>query len=230
MSNLIADTTEANQARDERRSGRLMTAANLAQILGYSASAIEMWLRDGMPCARPGSKGVPHRYDSAQVVQWLIRRECAKVRRVPVGGWSGSVAGARGEAGASGRDGLTGEEGKAGAAAGDGTGAENLLNYKERIGLAKAKEAEINFALLEGRVVEIEAVERVLGNMAMGLKTRLLTIPARLGQQLAGIGDEAEVRRVLDEEISGALGEISQMDAAAFLSESALELAGEGKE
>lgn len=224
MGNLIADTSGANEAKNERRCGRLMTGADLAMFLGYSAASIEAWLRDGMPCKRPGSKGVAHRYDSAQVVQWLIRREVARAVAELQARYGISSAGMN-QADKTSGDAAVGGEGETPPLA--GAGGVLSASYKDRLGMARAKQAELDIALAEGRVVEIATVERVLSNLAVGIKTQMLSIPAQIAQALAGISDEAEVRRRLDEEIGRALTEISQVEPAAFLSEQAAELVGE---
>ncbi len=204
MGNPIADGSDAKEARDEHRCGRLLTGADLATFLGYSVNAIEAWLRDGMPCKRPGSKGVAHRYDSAQVVQWLIRREVDRARK----GFPAGPGSATAKPGADG-----GEVQKAG--------------YKERLGWANVRKMELELALAEGKVVSIETAERVLSNLAGGVRSKVLSFPVRLAPIVAVRDDVDECRRILDEAVYEVLTDISKIEPTAFLREDAAELVGE---
>lgn len=212
MSNPLADPAGANEARNEKRSGRVVTGAELAIILGYHANSVEQWKRQGMPVKREGSKGVPHRYDTAECIQWLIRREVERVTAELQAryGLSGGI----------------GQPGESGGAESDTNLAAKPLDYKDRLGLAKARQAELEITLAEGKVVQIADVERVLSGMAAGVRSRLLSLPVRLARQMAALTDETECRQALDKEIAEALTEISKIDPVDFLSESAAELAG----
>lgn len=50
----------------------------LAEVIGYSERALTDWQKEGMPMLYDAARGASNIYDTAQVIQWMIRRELDK--------------------------------------------------------------------------------------------------------------------------------------------------------
>lgn len=50
----------------------------LAEIIGYSERALTDWQKEGMPMLYDAARGASNAYDTAQVIQWMVRRELDK--------------------------------------------------------------------------------------------------------------------------------------------------------
>lgn len=48
--------------------------ARLSEILGYSQRSLTTWQKLGMPVVGKGVRGSSHRYNTAEVIAWMIRR------------------------------------------------------------------------------------------------------------------------------------------------------------
>lgn len=70
----------ANEAVEERRTGRVVPVREITNVFGFSVSAIEGFIREGLPLAVKGGAGVPNKIDTAQFHTWLVRRARAQVR------------------------------------------------------------------------------------------------------------------------------------------------------
>lgn len=75
----MGDTSAAIKATNERRSGRVVTKEELARWIGYSVSWIEKMLKEGAPVRYKGRSGVPAKIDSAEFIQWMLKREREKI-------------------------------------------------------------------------------------------------------------------------------------------------------
>lgn len=75
----MGNTTAANRARDERRTGLILTKDKIATILGRSVSWVEKEIKAGAPVTYKGRPGVPAKIDSAEFVQWMLTKEREKV-------------------------------------------------------------------------------------------------------------------------------------------------------
>jgi hypothetical protein len=58
--------------------GKIVNQAELALLLGKSDVTIWEWQKEGLPIARQGVRGTEHQYDSAEVIDWLVKRELAR--------------------------------------------------------------------------------------------------------------------------------------------------------
>lgn len=61
----------------------IVSQAKLAEIIGYSQQAIQLWQKDedsGFPIESQGKRGSANQYDSAKVIAWLVEREVSKYR------------------------------------------------------------------------------------------------------------------------------------------------------
>lgn len=57
---------------------KIVNQAELSMILGKSDVTIWKWQEEGLPIARQGTRGTEHQYDTAEVIDWLVKRELAK--------------------------------------------------------------------------------------------------------------------------------------------------------
>jgi phage terminase Nu1 subunit (DNA packaging protein) len=55
--------------------GEIVGKKRLAAILGYSMRSITAWTRSGMPICKVGGRGRENKYDTAEVVAWLLSRD-----------------------------------------------------------------------------------------------------------------------------------------------------------
>lgn len=79
-----------------------------------------------------------------------------------------------------------------------------------RIAEAEAVIKEVKALEALNRVIPVEEMVRILGEKTAVVKSRFLALPGRLAQSLAAESDPAAVRRILDAEVSDALGEINE--------------------
>ncbi len=85
--------------------------------------------------------------------------------------------------------------------------ATNRENAKLRREIAQAEEAEIKVDILKSTVHRSEDVEAVLNDMHTALKTRALSLPAKLSRQLAEETDIAKVSDIIETEVHALLQE-----------------------
>lgn len=52
----------------------------IADMLGVAPKTVVEWQAQGLPVKKRGGPGIPSEYDSAAVVEWLIRRELAHAK------------------------------------------------------------------------------------------------------------------------------------------------------
>jgi len=78
---------------------------------------------------------------------------------------------------------------------------------------AEATLAELKAAKLRSEVVEIEYVERCQVRIYANLRARLLAIPSRLTQQLAGKTSRLQIKSIAETEINQALAELVKIAA-----------------
>lgn len=85
-----------------------------------------------------------------------------------------------------------------------------LIAAKTRLTEAKARKAEIELAVLEGRKVDREDVNRRWSEQAGRIKTKILAIPSRVTPQIAQMGADSEsVNEILSGVISEVLTELA---------------------
>lgn len=91
----------------------------------------------------------------------------------------------------------------------------NDLN-NERAGLTKAKReaAEMENALRRGELHRTEDIEAGIKNMLLNMKSRLLILPGKLSETLAGMqGNREEIFDLLSEAVNEALNELKDYSA-----------------
>jgi len=69
---------------------------------------------------------------------------------------------------------------------------------------------ELKFLKEKGKLIEKDEVEREFYEVALMLKEKLLNIPMRVSNELAGKSDEFEIRQILEDEIRLALEDLSR--------------------
>lgn len=75
--------------------------------------------------------------------------------------------------------------------------------------VAKAQEAELRIAQIQGTLVLREAVEKMQFAQYRRVRDSLLSLPARLGGILAAESDQAQIRIILMRELTQALQELA---------------------
>lgn len=83
---------------------------------------------------------------------------------------------------------------------------------RKRLEYYKAKKAQIEVEKAEGSLVEIEAVEEVVGDQLAIVRARIINIPANLAHELLEMTDPAEVQERIEAEITAALEELTADD------------------
>ena len=56
--------------------------AEIARICGVAVETIDRWLARGMPIRKQGGRGVAHKFNAAEVIDWRIARATAKREEV----------------------------------------------------------------------------------------------------------------------------------------------------
>lgn len=60
--------------------GKQVNQTELAEIVGVTDVTLWQWQKDGMPVLERNLRGQSNKYDTAEVVVWMIQREVKKVR------------------------------------------------------------------------------------------------------------------------------------------------------
>jgi hypothetical protein len=82
--------------------------------------------------------------------------------------------------------------------------------------IAVAEAAELQLAVLKGKLHRTEDVEFIMTNRDSAIRARLLAIPARITRLLIGKTDPNEIRDLLNAKIYGALNSLVAYDPAVF--------------
>lgn len=81
---------------------------------------------------------------------------------------------------------------------------------------AKRTKTELQVKQIEKKLLNAAAVEKVWGDMATVIRTRLMAIPAKISAQLLMIDEQATAQNILRREISDVLNELANYDVDAF--------------
>lgn len=91
-----------------------------------------------------------------------------------------------------------------------GGGSTNLTDERALLTRAKREAADMENQLRRGSLHSSEDIERGLKTMCMNIRTRFLTMPAKLSQRLAQLGgNQAEIFDELKKAVDEALEELS---------------------
>lgn len=88
---------------------------------------------------------------------------------------------------------------------------------RARLTAAKADSEEIKLAQLQGKVVEVEAVERVWNGMVSIAKTRILGVPSKIAPRLKGKKDPAEIQSIIENALHETLQSLSEYENEKFI-------------
>jgi len=89
---------------------------------------------------------------------------------------------------------------------------------------ANRKMAELDLAVMNGKLHRSEDVQNIMNEMMTSFRSRLLAIPARISPEVAAATDAMVVQQMIKGEIYDALSELSEYDPAKFT------MAGNGQE
>ena len=96
-----------------------------------------------------------------------------------------------------------------------GTGKEGLQAERTKLTAEKRKAAEMDNALRSGELHRTADIEAGIKTMILNIRSRLLSLPAKLSQELAAAGgDQAAIFDQLKKEIDEALEELSDYRVA----------------
>jgi phage terminase Nu1 subunit (DNA packaging protein) len=91
-----------------------------------------------------------------------------------------------------------------------------FLDARSRRMIAVAEAAELQLAVLKGKLHRTEDVEFIMTNRDSAIRARLLAIPARVGRLLVGQTDLNEIRDLLNAESYSALNSLVAYDPSVF--------------
>lgn len=94
----------------------------------------------------------------------------------------------------------------------------DLTEEKAKHEQVKRQVAEIKLQLIRGQVHKAEDVEAVMTDMFAKFKTKVEGLPSKLAKRLEG-EDRVAIQKILQEELSAALEELSEYDPQDFYSE-----------
>ena len=105
--------------------------------------------------------------------------------------------------------------GVAPAEGGEVTG-EDYQKHRARLYKAKADAAELEAALLRGRLHDADAVRKVMEDMISSARAKMLGVKRKAAGKVIGLTDLAAVEAAIEEPIIEALNELTQYDPSRF--------------
>lgn len=88
---------------------------------------------------------------------------------------------------------------------------------KRRLSVAKASMAEIDLAIRQGKVVDVDLVCRVLDKVIASCRARLLAIPRKAAPLVVAAESVNEANVIIETNVHEALDELSRLDPADFI-------------
>jgi len=107
---------------------------------------------------------------------------------------------------------------------GDGEGEINYEKEHAKHEKVKRQQAELKLALMMGELHKGTDVERVMNDMLVSMRSRLLNLPSKISPILALKNDTGSIQRILTDEIHEALYELKDYNPSDFYSEEFVEL------
>lgn len=86
----------------------------------------------------------------------------------------------------------------------------DLAEEKKRLTRAQADKAELEVAVLEGKLVQLADVEREYTDLVLKCRSRLLEMPGRLSHELSCMSDPVRIQEKLKSVINEALNELER--------------------
>lgn len=93
---------------------------------------------------------------------------------------------------------------------------EDYQKHRARLYKAKADAAELEAALLRGRLHDADAVRKVTEDMISSCRAKLLGVPRKAAGKVKGLTELAEIEATIEEPIIEALNELTQYDPSRF--------------
>jgi phage terminase Nu1 subunit (DNA packaging protein) len=59
--------------------GEIVNKVKLSKIVGRTTQAIDKWEKEGMPVVQKSGKGRPNKYDTVEVIDWLINNRAGNI-------------------------------------------------------------------------------------------------------------------------------------------------------
>jgi phage terminase Nu1 subunit (DNA packaging protein) len=93
---------------------------------------------------------------------------------------------------------------------------QRLLQAQAEEREAKARIAQLELSVMEGRLHEAEHVKKIMADMIVACRSRLLAVPSRASTPLAGMTEPAEIAEYLQALIHEALDALAEYDPEQF--------------
>lgn len=97
------------------------------------------------------------------------------------------------------------------------------LNYDQEHALhekIKREKAELQLQVMKGELHRSEDVELVMTDMLTRVKTKLLGLPSKMAQMVAGMKDSVKIQGLLQRQVEEALNELSDYQPDLFINDS----------
>ncbi len=92
---------------------------------------------------------------------------------------------------------------------------------KAKLTKVKREKEEMQLKIINGEVHKSEDIERVIGNMLIAFKSKMLTVSQKVVPKLLNTNDKNETTNILNNEILEALSELIEYDKELFNSKEA---------
>jgi phage terminase Nu1 subunit (DNA packaging protein) len=93
---------------------------------------------------------------------------------------------------------------------------QRLLQAQAEEREAKARMAELDLSVMQGHLHEAEHVKKIMADMIVACRSRLLALPSKSATAAANMSDPAEIASFLRETVHEALEALSEYDAEKF--------------
>jgi len=90
-----------------------------------------------------------------------------------------------------------------------GHGDKSLDEVKAEHEFVKMKKTQLEVERLEGRLVDVEEIKTLWGNLASRVMNAFLKLPSKIAPRLVMLGSVSAIRDILDGEIRGTLSDIA---------------------
>lgn len=64
----------ARPSKTATQRGSMVTRAEIADLFGVATTTVDQWVRSGCPIVEKGSKGVPAKFNTAEVARWRVEK------------------------------------------------------------------------------------------------------------------------------------------------------------
>ncbi|WP_150467406.1 terminase small subunit [Francisella sp. SYW-9] len=159
--------------------GLIVNKQELANTFGVDVTTVDKWIRNGCPYVEKGSKGVAWQYNTADVIKWRRDRDVEYATKDTFD--------------------VTSDVKELDI---------NIKQEKLRLTKYQADEQKVKAERAERKLIPIEDVQLVLGDLFVIMKDKLLNIPERVEIELLGETDAKKFNKVLLREVKDAIDSI----------------------